>query len=141
MSKIAYPAHPEVPISKAVRAGDFIFTSAYGPWTFDPKNVVFDQKGIPLSDGSGLEGMDFEKQVHCTFEHVKAALAFAGATLDDVVDAQCWLSDPRDFVAFNAVYKTYFKKDPPVRCVFKAEFMFCCKVEIKVTAYRPGQKD
>ena len=27
----AWPAHPEVPISKAVRAGDFVFTSAYGP--------------------------------------------------------------------------------------------------------------
>src|SRR5882724_400043 len=35
MSKKAYPAHPEVPISKAVRAGDFVYTSAYGPWTFD----------------------------------------------------------------------------------------------------------
>ena len=36
MAKKAYPAHPAVPISQAVRAGDFVFTSAYGAWTFDP---------------------------------------------------------------------------------------------------------
>ena len=47
--KIAYPAHPEVPISKAVRAGDFVFTSAYGPWTFDPANVSFD---APAAEGT-----------------------------------------------------------------------------------------
>ena len=42
---VAFPPIPEVPISKAVCAGDFVFTSAYGPWTFDPLKVVFDADG------------------------------------------------------------------------------------------------
>ena len=137
MSKTAYPAHPEVPISKAVRAGDFVFTSAYGPWTFDPLKVVFDAEGHIIDDGTGEKDVPFDEQVHRTFGFVREALAAAGCTLDDVVDCQCWLSDARDFVRFNEIYSTYFSKDPPVRSVFPARFMFDCMVEIKVTAYRP----
>ncbi len=135
--KIAYPAHPEVPISKAVRAGDFVFTSAYGPWTFDPANVSFDAAGRVISDGTGNEAMPFDEQVHRTFGFIKSALAAADCSLDDVVNSECWLSDARDFNAFNAIYKTYFTKDPPVRSVFPIQFMFLCKVELKVVAYRP----
>lgn len=135
--KTAWPAHPQVPISKAVRAGDFVFTSAYGPWTFDPKDVEFDADGRPVKDGTGLEDTPFDQQVHRSFDFVKAALDAAGASLVDVVDCQVWLADPRDFVAFNGIYKEYFIKDPPVRSVFPIGFMFCCKIEIKVVAYRP----
>jgi 2-iminobutanoate/2-iminopropanoate deaminase len=137
MIKKAYPAHPEVPISKAVRAGDFVFTSAYGPWTFDPKKVVFDSDGHIIDDGAGRKNVPFDEQVHLTFGFVKDALAAAGCTLGDVVDCQCWLSDAPDFVRFNAIYRTYFGADPPVRCVFAAKFMFNVKVEIKAIAYKP----
>ena len=135
--KLAFPAHPEVPISKAVRAGDFVFTSAYGPWTFDPAKVVFDAQGNIVSDGTGNEAMPFDEQVHRTFGFINAALAAAHCTLDDVVSSECWLADARDFTAFNAIYRTYFSKDPPVRSVFPIRFMFLCKVEIKVIAYKP----
>jgi 2-iminobutanoate/2-iminopropanoate deaminase len=135
--KIAVPAHPEVPISKAVRAGDFVFTSAYGPWTFDPADVTFDADGRILDDGTGNRSMPFEEQVHRTFGFIEAALASAGCGLEDVVGCECWLTDARDFVAFNAIYRTYFKTDPPVRSVFPTGFMFCCRVEMKVVAYKP----
>ncbi|HEX6016000.1 MAG TPA: RidA family protein [Geminicoccaceae bacterium] len=136
--KQAWPAHPEVPISKAVRAGDFVFTSAYGPWTFDPAKVVFDDSGTIVDDGTGLAGMAFDEQVHRTFGFVKAALAVAGCTLDDVVKCECWLAEPRDFAAFNAIYRTSFPKDPPVRSIFPVRFMFACKVEMQAIAYRPA---
>ena len=98
----AWPAHPEVPISKAVRAGDFVFTSAYGPWTFDPVKVVFDDAGDIVDDGSGCVDMPFEEQVHRTVGYIEAALTAAGCTLRDVVKCECWLADARDFAAFNA---------------------------------------
>jgi enamine deaminase RidA (YjgF/YER057c/UK114 family) len=138
MVKEAYPAHPEVPISKAVRAGDFVFTSAYGPWTFDPKNVVFDAAGNVIDDGAGRKDVPFDEQVHLTFGFVREALAVAGCTFDDVVDCQAWLADARDFVRFNEIYSTYFTKDPPVRSVFPVRFMFDVKVELKVIAYKPA---
>jgi enamine deaminase RidA (YjgF/YER057c/UK114 family) len=135
--KQAFQADHAVPISKAVRAGDFVFTSAYGPWLFNPVNVTFDAAGNIIDDGTGNQAMPFEEQVHRTFDFVKEALAVAGCTLDDVVNCECWLTDPRDFVAFNAIYKTYFKAAPPVRSIFPMRFMFTCKVEMKVVAYRP----
>ena len=135
--KQAFAAHHAVPISMAVRAGDFVFTSAYGPWTFDPTMVTFDRNGGIIDDGTGNQSMPFEEQIHRTFDFIKAALASASCSLDDVVNSECWLADARDFVTFNAIYKTYFKKDPPVRSVFPASFMFNCKVEMKVVAYKP----
>ncbi len=140
MVKKAYPAHPEVPISKAVRAGDFVFTSAYGPWTFDPKRVVFDSAGRIVDDGTGQADVSFDKQVHLTFGFVKDSLAVANCTLDDVVDCQVWLADARDFVRFNEIYRTYFTRDPPVRSVFPASFMFDVKIEMKVIAHKPIRK-
>jgi 2-iminobutanoate/2-iminopropanoate deaminase len=137
LAKQAFPGAPQVPISKAVRAGDFVFTSAYGGHLFDPVDVTFDAEGRVLSDGSGLEQVAFEKQVHACFGFLKEALAVAGCTLADVVDCQCWLSDARDFVRFNAIYREYFTADPPVRSVFRADFMFGCKVELKAIAYKP----
>jgi len=135
--KQAYPAHPEVPISKAIRAGDFVFTSAYGPWTFDPMNVVFDSNGKILDDGTGRKDVPFDEQVHLTMAMIREALGVAGCTLGDVVDCQVWLSDARDFVRFNELYRGYFGKDPPVRSVFPIAFMFDVKIEIKVIAYKP----
>lgn len=139
MTKIAYPAHPTVPISKAVRAGDFVFTSAYGPWTFDPRQVTFDQNGVILDDGTGQQDVPFDDQVRLAFGFIKDALAVAGASLDDVVDCQCWLSDVRNFVRFNEIYVEFFKNDPPVRSVFPSAFMFNCLLEIKVVAYCPAK--
>ncbi|MFO1070911.1 MAG: RidA family protein [Geminicoccaceae bacterium] len=135
--KQAWRAHPEVPISKAIRAGDFVFTSAYGPWTFDPAKVVFAADGSILDDGTGMRDVPFEEQVHRTFGFIKDALAVAGCTLDDVVKCECWLADARDFVAFNAIYRTYFTAEPPVRSVFPVRFMFNCLIELQATAYRP----
>jgi enamine deaminase RidA (YjgF/YER057c/UK114 family) len=140
MAKTCFPAHPEVPISKAVRAGDFVFTSAYGPWLFDPAAITFDETGRPIDDGSGKTDMPFEEQVHVTFGYIKAALAAAGCELDDVVDCQVWLSGAKDFVEFNRIYRQYFTKDPPVRSVFPMGFMFTCKLEMKVTAYKPLER-
>ena len=135
--KQAFPIDHAVPISKAIRAGDFVFTSAFGPWLFDPRDITYDEAGKIIDDGTGNSAMPFEEQVHRTFGYIKEALAVAGCTLDDVVNRECWLSEARYFVAFNAIYKTYFHSDPPVRSVFPTRFMFPCKVELKVVAYKP----
>jgi 2-iminobutanoate/2-iminopropanoate deaminase len=133
----SWAASHNVPISMAQRAGDLVLTSAYGPWTFDPRDVTFDEDGNPVTDGSGLEGTPFDEQVHRTFDHVKAALGVAGCSLEDVVECRCWLADPRHFVRFNEIYSGYFKKNHPVRTVFPSGFMFNCLVEIQAVAYKP----
>jgi enamine deaminase RidA (YjgF/YER057c/UK114 family) len=133
----SWPAGHNVPISRAQRAGDFVLTSAYGPWTFDPLDVTFADDGTILDDGTGLRDMPFDEQVHRTFGFVKENLALADCTLDDVVESRCWLADPRDFVRFNEIYADYFTTSKPVRTVFPTAFMFPCRVEIQVVAYKP----
>ena len=135
--KQAFPIDHAVPISKTVRAGDFVFTSAFGPWLFDPHNITYDEAGNIVDDGTGNLSMPFEEQVDRTFGYIKEALAVAGCTLEDVVNCECWLCEARYFVAFNAIYKTYFTAEPPVRSIFPMRFMFNCKVEMKVVAYKP----
>ena len=132
--KKTFPIDHAVPISKTVRAGDFVFTSAFGPWLFDPRNVTFDEAGKIIDDGTGNGSMSFEEQVHRTFGFIKGALAVAGCTLDDVVNTECWLTDPRDFVAFNAIYKTYFKSDPPVRSIFPMRDGWFCRLARQASA-------
>jgi reactive intermediate/imine deaminase len=54
-------------------------------------------------------------QTKQAFENVKAVLAAAGSTLERVVRCTVFLTDIKDYAAMNAVYATYFPKDPPAR--------------------------
>ena len=54
-----------------------------------------------------------------------------------MVDVSVWLRDPRDFHEMNAAYAEFFRENCPARSIFRIDFMFDCRVEIKVTAYRP----
>ena len=52
--KVAYGSEPGFPISMAMRAGDFVFTSAQADHGFNPSDVVYDEKGLVVSDGNTL---------------------------------------------------------------------------------------
>ena len=119
------PADP-YPISRSVRAGDFVITSALG-----------DRMRTNDADPFDADEGAFQREAHGTFKAVRAALALAGASLSDVVDCQVWLRDPADFSALNEVYRTYFTETAPVRQVFQNIFMFNFRIEVKVTAFAP----
>ena len=111
-----------VPLSPAVRAGDFVYVSG---------QVPTDQSGSVVAGG-------VEEQTKQVLENVKAALALAGCTMDDVVKTLAILTDASDFAAFNKVYGTYFPKDPPARTTMEAKLMIDIKVEIEAVAYKPA---
>jgi 2-iminobutanoate/2-iminopropanoate deaminase len=135
--KIAYGSEPGFPISLAMRAGDFVFTSAQGDHGFDPAEVVYDEKGLVVSDGNKLAPRSMADETRATLRNLEASLAEAGCTFDDVVDSSVWLRDPRDFHEMNKAYAEFFKRDCPTRSIFRIDFMFDCRIEIKVTAYKP----
>jgi reactive intermediate/imine deaminase len=120
MSKQVFGAS-HVPLSPAVRAGDFVYLSGQVPTGADGKVVA-----------GGIE-----EQTAQTLENMKAALALAGCTLDDVVKTLVILTEPGDFPAFNKVYATYFPKEPPARTTLGAKLMIDIKVEIEAVAYKP----
>jgi reactive intermediate/imine deaminase len=111
-----------VPLSPAVRAGDFVYVSG---------QVPTDKNGSVVAGG-------IEAQTRQVLENVKAALALAGCTLEDVVKTTVILEDARDFGAFNKVYASYFPKEHPARTTVEARLVIDIKVEIEAVAYRPA---
>lgn len=112
-----------VPLSPAVRAGDTIYVSGQ----------------VPVgADGKIIDG-NIEAQTKQVLDNIKAVLALAGATLDDVVKTTVWLEDARDFGRMNAVYATYFPKEPPARTTVESRLMIDIKIEIEAIAYAPQQ--
>jgi 2-iminobutanoate/2-iminopropanoate deaminase len=128
---------PPFPISRAVRAGDFVITCAMGDRVFTFEEALYDEHGRVVSTGARLQEVTFAEEVHGTFKAVQESLALAGCTLADVVDCQVWLRDARDFREFNRIFADYFEGNRPVRSVFRTDFMFDFRIEIKVMAYKP----
>ena len=110
-----------VPLSPAVRAGDFIFVSGQ----------------VPVQPDGTMAGGGIETQTRQVLENVKAALALAGATMDDVVKTTVWIEDARDFSGMNKVYGSFFSKEPPARTTVESRLMLDIKVEIEAVAYLP----
>ncbi len=134
---VFYGGAPPFPISRAVRAGDFVITCAVGDRVFTPEEALYDQHGGVVSTGARLQNLTFAEEVHATFKVLQDSLALAGCTLADVIDCQVWLRDPRDFHELNRIYAGYFVTNRPVRSVFRTDFMFDFRIEIKVVAYKP----
>ncbi|MBA3517052.1 MAG: RidA family protein [Rhizobiales bacterium] len=110
-----------VPLSPAVRAGDFVYVSGQVPTGLDGKVVA-----------GGIE-----EQTRQVLENMKAALALAGASMADVVKCLVILTDVREFAEFNKVYASYFPENPPARTTLEAKLVIDIKVEIEAVAYRP----
>lgn len=110
-----------VPLSPAVRAGDFVFVSGQ----------------VPVgSDGRIVEG-GIVAETEQVIRNIEAALGLAGCALGDVVKTTVWLSNRDDFAAFNDVYGRAFPQDPPARTTSEARLVVDIAVEIEAVAYKP----
>lgn len=134
---IGFPGNAPVPISRAVRAGDFVFVSGIGSHYFRPDQVAFDAAGEVADDGAGYGDPPIEQQTEDTLAEIARILEAAGCGLADVVDALVWLREPRDFVGFNRVWMACFGANRPARAVLRNAMMFGTRIEVKLTAYRP----
>ena len=110
-----------VPLSPAVRCGDFVFVSGQVPVDGDGKIV---EGGVVAETRQVLK-------------NVQACLALAGCTLEDVVKTTAWLRDRDDFAEFNAAYGEFFPENPPARSTAESRLMIDIAVEIEAIAYRP----
>ena len=110
-----------LPLSAAVRAGDFVFASGQ----------------MPLDDKGEVIPGNIETQTRATLDRLRKVLSSANADLSDVVKITVWLSDPRDFNGFNKVYREYFTNDPPARSTVRSELVIDTRLEIEAVAYKP----
>lgn len=80
-------------------ANGFVFVSGQGP--VDP--------------ATGKMPTEFGEQVRQTLRNLQVVVEAAGASLDDVVKVNAYLTDLTRFEAFNEVYKEFFPSRPPAR--------------------------
>ncbi|MDG2475118.1 MAG: RidA family protein [Paracoccaceae bacterium] len=106
-------------LSKAIRAGDFIFLTGQ----------------IPFKDGAPMTSGSVEEQTEVVIKEIQKTLKEANCDLTDVVKAMVWLRERSDFAGFNEVYGRYFPNDPPARSAVISELLVDVRVEIEVVAY------
>ena len=84
--------------SQAVRAGDLLFLAGQLP---------ADAGGTRVGEG------DIRAQTRKTFENIKAVLAAAGSSLDDIVELVSYHTDMADLGAVAEVKAEYIDRDFP----------------------------
>ena len=57
----------------------------------------------------------FAEQAELCLRNVQHVLEAGGATLDDVVEVNVFLTDVANFAEFNEIYKRFFKRPYPAR--------------------------
>ena len=112
-----------LPFCQATVANGFVFVSG---------QVALGENGEVIAGGI------VEQSHHC-IRSIIAILEKAGCTLKDVVKANVWLDDTRDFQAFNRVYASYFGDALPARACVQSALMVDAKVEIEVIALQPAR--
>ena len=80
-----------------------------------------------------------EEQTEQSCLNVKAILEEAGCSLEDVFKTTCFLSDMKNFSAFNEIYSKFFVSKPSRSCVAVRELPKGVLCEIEVIAVLPQQ--
>lgn len=108
------------PYSQAIQTGNLLFVSGQLP--IDPATGEFAEGGI-------------KEQTEQSFRNIKAILAEAGATTENIVKTLVLLSDMADFAAMNEVYTAQFEGTFPARSAFAVKTLpKNALVEIEVIA-------
>ena len=87
------------PYSQAVRAGSFLFISGQIP--LDPKNMK-------LVEGN-------ENQIRQVFKNIQAVCEASGASLEEIVKLNVYLSDLSVFNQVNEIMQEFFSEPYPAR--------------------------
>ena len=109
------------PYSQAIRAGDFVFVSGQ----------------LALRPGATeLSGGTIEEQTEQIFANLRAILAEAGTTLENLVKTTVFLQRLDDFQGMNEVYARHVGPTPPARSTVEvAKLPSGALVEIEAIAH------
>ena len=118
-----------------VKAGPFIFTASITATDFDQgvaPTAYLDPNFIYYGEEARL-------QAEYIFETLQTILKEGGASMQDVVKADVYLTDCRDFYRVEQVWKQYFPTDPPARTTVPVTDLGVpgLRVAINLVAYVP----
>ena len=109
----------QLPFARAVEADGWLYVSGQ----------------VPMVNGELVTG-NITVQSQQAIRNLLSILNEAGYRPEDVVRCGVWLEDPRDFSAFNAVFKEHFGAHPPARACVVSSMVVDCKVEVECVAYK-----
>jgi 2-iminobutanoate/2-iminopropanoate deaminase len=112
---------PVGPYSQAIKAGKYLFVS--GQLAINPKEGKIVTQDITL-------------QTRQVMNNIKAILAAASYSFEDIVQSTVYLSSMALFEKFNAEYAKYFTADFPARATVASELKTGALVEVSVIAYK-----
>jgi aminoacrylate peracid reductase len=99
---------PIAPYSPGMKAGNTVYVSG---------SVAMDADGKVVGVG------DVAAQTEKTIQNIRDVLEAAGASLQDVVMVQIFLTDFDHYKPMNEVYAKYFGKNPPARFCVKSDLV------------------
>lgn len=103
---------------------------AYSDFVFQDGWFYFSGKTGAMADGTVPD--DFTAQTEQAIANLKAVMATAGCTLDDLVKVTVFLTSMDDYVTFNEIYIRHFPNERPARsCVAVSGLPRNAKVEIE----------
>ena len=109
------------PYSQAIRVGDILYMAGQIP--LDPVTMQM------------VEG-DFEKEARRVFENIKAVIAAAGGSFEQIVKVTIFLTDFANFAKVNEIMAEYCKAPYPARStVAVAALPRNARVEVECTLH------
>jgi len=112
--------------------------AAVGPYSqaMEINGLIYTSGQIALDPVTGeLVGTTIEEQAEQVMKNLVAILEAAGTKPENAVKTLCFLTDIKDFAAFNEVYARYFTEKPARSCVGVRELPkgAICEVEVIAT--------
>ncbi len=81
---------------------------------FGKSEMIFITGQIAKDENGEIVGAgDIEKQTKCIFERIKVILSEAGATIDDLVKVNIYLTKMEEFEKVSAIRNEYLKDSKP----------------------------
>jgi enamine deaminase RidA (YjgF/YER057c/UK114 family) len=138
----ALAGRPTSGYSPALTAGDFVFIPGITSLAIgdEPRRNGVAAAAL-MTEGTQWAGQPIKLETEFIItKRMTQSLALAGATLDDIVHAQVYLTDPDDYSAFNEAWCRHFAKSPPsldiIPCIPHGLAPYDGKIEINVLALK-----
>ena len=110
--------------SPAVRRGDWVFLAGEVPTDWQGDFGEARSMGAPSALARQARvnpyvwyGSAIEAQTDYTLSKLAAIAEAAGSSLERAVKADVYIGDPSDYAGMDRVWKRWFPKNPPARCV------------------------
>jgi len=130
--------------SPALTVGDFIFIPGITSMAIgdEPRRNGVAAAAL-MAEGAQWGGQPIKLETEFIItQRIVQSLKLAGASLEDVVHAQIYLTDPEDYSAFTEVWSRHFGKSGPtfsvIPCIEHGLAPYHGKIEINVLAVKPG---